>query len=149
MILGSLTLVLKIRFQFSSFATKKVQGFSSGRETIVIITLSSQNRVSILWIFFESFNLELRFLGKCTWCPWNQPHFLTKSNKSPYLLCKKKGNLRQFCRWTTAEGDNVKINLSSNIPLSFCSSKFVHFFKISFREKRVFKSCTIKWMECK
>ena len=99
--------------------------------------------------FFWSFNLELRFLGKCTWCPWNQPHFLTKSNKSPYLLCKKKGNLRQFCRWTTAEGDNVKINLSSNIPLSFCSSKFVHFFKISFREKRVFKSCTIKWMECK
>ena len=138
MILGSLTLVLKIRFQFSSFATKKVQGFCSGRETIAIITLSSQNRVSILWIFFEMLILNRDFWGNV-----NHVHEikLTSSRnliESLSTMQKKKKKLRQFCRWTTAERDNVKINLSSNIPFVFLLFKICAFLQNFFPRKTSF-----------
>ena len=64
--------------------SKKVQGFSSNRK--ILMSLQSllfhlQKRVSV----FGNFNLEPRFLGKNTSCPWNQPHFLKKSDKTFYL----------------------------------------------------------------
>ena len=52
----------------------------------------------------------------------------------------------RFCRRKTAEDDNAKINISSNIPVPFCSSKPVHFFKYSLREKQVLSFALLdKW----
>ena len=89
--------------------------------------------------FFWNVNLEPRFLGKCKSCPWNQTHFLTKSKKDlNNKEKKKKKKLRQFCRWTTAEGDNVKINLSSNIPFVFLLFKICAFLQNFFPRKTSF-----------
>ena len=69
---------------------------------------------------FEILILSQDFLGNVTSCPWNQPHFLMKSYKS--LLSPKRNKLNiksqtRFCRRKTAEGDNVKIYISTNMPL--------------------------------
>ena len=70
--------------------------------------------------FFWNFILEPRFLGKLTSCPWNQPHFLIKFDKSQTRSCRRK----------TAEDDNVKINFSAIITCTFLLFKANPFLRI-------------------
>ena len=57
-------------------------------------------------------------MGKRSLCPWNQPHFLRNSDKSLLFPEQNKSETR-FCRRKTAEDNNVKINVSSNITCTF------------------------------
>ena len=101
-----------------------------------------QNHVSVFW----NFTLEPRFLGKHharginLISSWN----LVKAFYLPSEPNWKKSET-QFCRPKMAEDDNVKTNVSPNIPFNFYSSKPVHFFKFSFRTS--FKFSTTIWME--
>ena len=73
-------LVLKMRFQVFSLASKKVERFSSDRKTLMSllsVLFHQPDRVSVFW----NFNLQSRHLGKRS-CPWNQSYFLRNSDKS-------------------------------------------------------------------
>ena len=79
-------LVLKIVFQVFSFASKKVQGFSSDRKISMLLyslPFHLKNCVSVFW----NFNFQARYLGECS---WNQPHFLRNSDKSLLSPAQKK-----------------------------------------------------------
>ena len=126
-------LVLKMRFQVFSFASKKVQGFSSDRKilmSLLSVLFHLQNRVSVFW----NFNFQPRYLGKRSLCPWNQPHFRGNSVKAFYLPSKtnQKKSETRFCRRKIAEVNNAKIKFSPNIPCTFLM--LAHFFKLPFRE---------------
>ena len=89
-------LLLKMRFQVFSFARKKVQGFSIDTKilmSLLLVLFHLQNCVSDFW----KFNFQLRYLGKRSSCPWNQPHFLRNSDKS--LLSPEQNNLKEI--WDT------------------------------------------------
>ena len=101
-------LVLKMRFQVFSFASKKVKEFSRDRKilmSLLSVLFHLENRVSVFW----NFNFKPRYLGKCSLCPWNQPHFLRNFDKS--LLSSEQNNLKEietrFCRRKTAEDNNA------------------------------------------
>ena len=126
----------------------KVQGFSCDKK--ILMSLWSllahlQNRVSVFW----NSNFESMLLGKRKSCPWNQLHFLRKSDKrllSPKQQ-KKKSETR-FCRRKIAKDDNVKINVSKNITCTFLLFKASVFLQIFFLRKPSFKFCIGRWMEC-
>ena len=126
----------------------KVQGFSSDKK--ILMSLWSllahlQNGVSVFW----NSNFESMLLGKRKSCPWNQLHFLRKSDKrllSPKQQ-KKKSETR-FCRRKIAKDDNVKINVSKNITCTFLLFKASVFLQIFFLRKPSFKFCIGRWMEC-
>ena len=125
-------IVLKMRFQVFSFPRKKVQGFSSDRKILLLLSVlfHLQSRVSVFW----NFNFQPRYLFQ---------------DISPYLLSKtnwKKSETR-FCRRKTAEDNNDKINVSSNKLANFCSSNLVHFFEFSFREMYLSLNCTCPFWE--
>ena len=99
-------------------------------------------------VFWNS-NFKPTLLGKHTSCPWNQLHFLRKSDKrllSPKQQ-KKKSETR-FCRRKIAKDDNVKINVSKNITCTFLLFKASVFLQIFFLRKPSFKFCIGRWMEC-
>ena len=132
-------LVLKMRFQVFSFASKKVQGFSSDRKilmSLLSVLFHLQNRVSVFW----NFNFQPRYLGKRSLCPWNQPHFRGNSVKAFYLPSKtnQKKSETRFCRRMTAEDDNAKKNVSPNIPCTFLLFKASSFLQIFFPRKSKF-----------
>ena len=82
-------LALKMLFQVFSFASKKVQGFSSDRKMLMpleSLLFYLQNLVSVYW----NFNFYPRYLGKRSLYPWNQPHFLRNSDKSPLSQYRNK-----------------------------------------------------------
>ena len=86
-------LVLKICFQFFSFASKKVKWFSSDRKISMLllsVLIHLQKPVSV----FGNFTFSLRYLGKLSLCHWNQPHFLRNSSKS--LLFPEQSNLKEI-----------------------------------------------------
>ena len=89
-------LVLKMRFQVFSFASKKVQGFSSDRKILMLllsVVFHLQNRASVFW----NFNFQPRYLGKRSLCPGNQAHFLKNSDKS--LLSPEQNKSKKI--WDT------------------------------------------------
>ena len=90
-------LVLKIRFELFFFTNKKVQGFFQCNRKILMPLLSVlfylQNHESVFW----DFKFQPRYLGKRSLCPWNQPHFLSKSDKS--LLSPEQNKLKEI--WDT------------------------------------------------
>ena len=82
-------LMLKVLFQIFSFASKKVQGFSSNRKTLMLfesLLFHLQNSVSAFWSF-----------NKRSLSPWNQPHF--RRNPDKRLLSLEKNNLKEI--WDT------------------------------------------------
>ena len=75
----NLLLVLKMRFQVFSLASKKVEGFPSDRKilmSLLFVLFHLQKRVSVFW----NFNFWSGYLGKRLLCSWNQSHFLRKSD---------------------------------------------------------------------
>ena len=131
-------LILKIRFQAFSFASKKVQGFPSDRKILMSwlsVLFHLKNLVSVFW----NFNVYPRYLGKRSLCPWHQPHFQRNSDKSFISRAKQiKRNLRRFCRRKTAE-DNAKIHVSPNIPCTFLLFEASAFLQIFFPRNLLFR----------
>ena len=116
-------LVLKMRFQVFSFASKKVQGFS--RDMKILMSLLSvsfhlQKCVSVFW----NFDFYPRYLGKHPLWSCNQSHFLRNSHKSLRHSLVDERQLKTL----------IPKKLSPIWLLPFCSSKPVHFFKFPFRE---------------
>ena len=68
-------------------------------------------------------------------CRWNQPHFLRNSDKSLFISRSKPIETNQrheFCRRKTAQDDNTKINVFSNIRCTFLLFKGRAFLQIFF-----------------
>ena len=105
--------------------SKKVPGFSSNRKllmSLLSMLFHLQNCVSV----FLNFNFYSRYLEKRSLCPWNQLHFLRKSDKS--LLSPEQNKLKKsetrFCRRKTA---NAKIKVSLIYLVFFSTSELVAF----------------------
>ena len=124
-----------MRFQIFSFASKKVQGFSSYRRilmSLLSVLFHLQNRVSVFW----NFNFQPRYLGKRSLCLWNQPHFKRNSDKS--LVSPKQNSLKEI--WDTVlEDNNAKIKVFPNIPCTFLLVKATAFLQIFFPKNLLFQ----------
>ena len=98
------------------------------------INVVFQNRVST----FGNFNFYPRYFGKLSLCPWNQTYFLIK-----VFYLSTKTNLQKsetrFCRPKTAEDNNTKINVFSNIPCTFLLFKTTAFLQIFFPRSLLFR----------
>ena len=92
---------------------------------VVISAISSTKPCLSIW----DFNFQPRNIAKRSSCPWNQPHILRKSDES--LLSPDKSET-QFCRRKTAEGDNVRINVSPKKHCTFLLFKGSAFPQIFF-----------------
>ena len=144
-------MVLKMRFQVFSLASKRVQGFSSDRN-ILILLLSvlfhcTKNEV-FHWIFSKcdqiwsklqiwSHLLKKSLMGNLIFYAmfYVQNRVSVFWNFNFYSRHLGKRSLYpRFCRRRTAEDNKPKINVSWVYLVTFCSSKLVHFFKCSFRE---------------
>ena len=101
-----------IVFSGLSFASKKLQRFSSNRKILILLSVlfHLQNDVSVFW----NFNFQPKYLEKRSLYPCNQSHFLRNSDKS--LLSPEQNKLKKseiwYCRRKTTEDSNVKINVS-------------------------------------
>ena len=97
-----------------------------------------QNHVSVL----RNFNFQPRYLGKCLFCLYNQPHFLRNSDKSLFYLPSKtilKKSETWLCREKTAEDSNTKINFFPNIPCTFLLFKASAFLQVFFLRNLLFR----------
>ena len=126
-------LVSKMSFQAFSFASKKVQGFSSDRK--ILMSMSSvlfhlQNCVTVFEILIFSQDI------------WGDVHYVREINlislgtllKAFYLPNKttwKKSETR-FCRRKTPENNNAKINIFQHLPCTFLLLKPSAFRQIFF-----------------
>ena len=123
--------------QLFSFASKKVQRFSSDRKilmSLLSVLFHLQKPVSVFW----NFKFWPRYLGKRSLCLWNQPHFLRNSDKN--LLSPKKNNL-----WEMRHGfvDHIQLrtmmpNVFTNIPCTFFLFKASAFLQIFFLRNLLF-----------
>ena len=122
--------MLKVRFQVFSFASKKVQGFSSDMKTLMSLSsllLQLQNHVSVFWNFnFGQYICRETFLMslKSTSFPKGT---LIKAFYLPRKTIWKKSETK-ICRRKTAEDNNANINVPPNIP---CTFLYFFFFKVS------------------
>ena len=131
---------------------KRYKGFFSDKEDINVVIIAFLSIKPCLSFFY--FNLEPRFFGKRTSCPWNQLHFLMKSDKG--IFSPKRNKLKEIQdigRQKTAKDDitisiivkiNVKINVSPNVHCNFLLFKSSAFLQIFFLRKASFKFCTIR-----
>ena len=61
--------------------------------SLLSVLFNLQNPVSVFW----DFNIQPRYLEKCSLSPRNQPHFLRNSDKSP--LYPEQNKLKEI--WDT------------------------------------------------
>ena len=117
--------MLKVRFQFFSFASKKVQWFSSDK------TVSQ---------FFEILIFSQDIYGNVHYVPeinLISEGTLIKAFYFPNKTIQKKSETR-FCSRKTAEDDYVNINVPSNITCTFLLFKVSAFLQIFFPRKSKF-----------
>ena len=125
-----------MRFQVFSFASKKVQCFSSEKKilmSLLSVLFHLQNSV------FGNFNFYPRYLGKHSLCLSNQPHFLTNSDKS-FLSPAQKTRL---CRQNAVEDNNAKISIFPNILCTFSLFKASAFLQIFFPRNLPFRQTSV------
>ena len=139
---AAITVGFKNAFSGLVFRKQKGTRVFQWQENInfVVITALSSTKLRL------SFNLEPRFLGKRTSCPWSQPHFLRKFDES--LLSPKQNKLKEIrtrlCRRKNVEDNNIKKDVSPNIPCTFLLFSARVFYQICIPRKTSFKFCTTR-----
>ena len=144
MILRQFTISFKKAFSRLFLRKQKGARFFSDRKILTLLNHCSFICKTV-YQFFWILILSQDFLGNVHHV-WNQHHFLLKSDKTIYL--PGKTNLKKFetwyCRRTTAENYNVKVNASLNIPCTFLLFKTITFPQIFFPRNSSFKFCTAR-----
>ena len=123
-------LMLKVRFQVFSFASKKVQVlFNHG--SFIYKTVSQ---------FFEILIFSQDICGNVHYVPeiiFISSGTLIKAFHLPNKTIQKKSE-RRFCRRKRAEDNNAKINIFPKIPCTFLLFKVRAFLQIFFPRKSKF-----------
>ena len=132
-------LVLKMRSQVFSFASKKIQAFSRDRKvlmSLLSVLFHLQSCVSV----FLNFNFSQDIWGNVHVPEINliSQGTLIKAFYLPRKTMQKKFE-RWFCRRKTEEDYNTKISVSSNMPCTFLLFKASAIFQIFFPRNLFFR----------